>query len=128
MKITKFSLFIAFAAFMFGCQKGEIPGNDQKYIGTWKNVDGTFDDSYSLVINDNAKASYEENHTHGAGYSTKSVSGYIYFTDDYNFRVGSKHVGKKFKVDMAPKRVTITVTPYTYYYVATFNGVDYKKQ
>jgi hypothetical protein len=123
------SLFlVSVAIFLVSCQKGEVPGNNQKYIGTWRNITASSSntDSYLLTIHDDGKAEYEENSTNGASYKTVSVKGYIYF-DVYNFKIGSKLINKKFKTNVSPTRVTITVQPYTYYYIATFNGVDYKK-
>ena len=126
-KIKILIVLIGIASFLVSCQKGEIPGNDEKYIGVWKNIGGSINNSYVLTIHEDAKAQYSSSTMSGIVNKTYDISGYIYFSDDYNFRVGAKHIGKKFKVDQSPRRITVTVEPYVYYYVARFNGIDYQK-
>ncbi len=126
--MKKFSLISVFFVIFFitNCQKGEIPNNNEKYIGTWRDINNTRTDTRILIINPDAKAEFSENSTSGISYKSSSIKGYIYF-EGYDFRIGSKHIGKKFKANQPPKRVTITINPYKYYYIATFNGVGYKK-
>ena len=126
MKKINSILILIVVCFISSCQKGEIPSNNEKYIGTWRDVNNNQTDTRILIINPDAKAAFSENSTSGISYKSSSVKGYIYF-EGYDFRIGSKHIGKKFKANQPPKRITVTVTPYKYYYIATFNGVDYKK-
>ncbi len=126
MKLLTTILILILLNLMGSCQKGEIPGNNEKYIGTWRDINNSQTDTRILVINPDAKAEFNENTTNGIAYKSSSVKGYIYF-EGYDFRIGSKRIGKKFKTTVPPKRVTITLSPYKYYYIANFNGVDYKK-
>ncbi|MGZ3901484.1 MAG: hypothetical protein ACXVNM_02800 [Bacteroidia bacterium] len=118
MKIIKYLFFILAVT---ACKKGEVPGNDSQYVGEWTNK--TLEDQYVLTIKEDGTAKYGEYHLG----SYKEISGYIYF-DGYDFKIGTYRINKKFKANQPPKRVTTSVNPYKYYYIATFNGIDYKKE
>ncbi len=128
MKKIVFLLVLLVTCFLSACKKGEVPGNNQKYVGVWRNEkDKTNTDTYVLTIHEDGKAEYTENTTDGIKYSNVSITGYIYF-DGPNFKIGSNRINKKFKTNVSPTRVTTSVKPtYTYYYIATFNNVNYKK-
>ncbi len=126
MKIYVYIIFILSWA-LIGCQKGEVPANNQKYIGTWKYEKNSNTNSYILNIYGDGKADYQEYSTNGASYKTVTVKGYIYF-DNFEFRIGSKLFKKKFSIDSPPTRVTISAKPYKYYSIATFNGINYRKE
>lgn len=129
MKNIIYIILISLIGFLTACKKGEVPGNNQKYVGVWKNEkDKSTTDTYVLTIHEDGKAEYNESTTNGAKYSNLSVTGYIYF-DGPNFKIGSNRINKKFKTNVSPTRVTTSVKPtYTYYYIATFNNVNYKKE
>lgn len=129
MKKVFCTLVMFLIGFLTSCQKGEVPGNNQKYIGVWKNVkDPKNPDTYILTIHEDGKAEYSENTTDGIKYSTVNIKGYIYF-DGPNFKIGTKRINKKFKTNVSPSRVTTSVKPvYTYYYIGTFNNIEYKKE
>jgi hypothetical protein len=124
LKITLFTL-LALQMF-YSCKKGEVPGDKRSYVGYWRGINNSFTDTHFLKIEADGKAEYNEETSSGISNTTKSAIGYIYF-DGYSFKVGNNRINKKFKTDMVPKRVTISAQPYTYYYIATFNGIEYKK-
>jgi hypothetical protein len=127
-KLTSF-LILVFSFVILSCQKGEVPDNNQGYIGTWKNADAaTSDYSYEIIINANGTAEYHEAGVSGATSKQVDIKGYIFFTD-FDFKIGSKHlIGKKFTANVPPKRITTSLKPYTYSMTATFNQVVYSKQ
>jgi len=109
------------------CQKGEVPDNNQGYVGTWINADAS-DNNYEIVINANGTAVYHEASFNGVVSKTVDIKGYIFFTG-YNFKIGTKNFfGKKFTAQVPPKRVVISLIPYSYSMTATFNNVVYNKQ
>jgi hypothetical protein len=103
-----------------GCKKCETPSNNNSYVGDW--LHDADDGVFKLSIKDDGTPQYDETHVG----TFKSVGGYIYF-DGYDFKIGLNLINKKFKANDPPKRVTISVKPYKYFYKATFNGIEYKK-
>jgi hypothetical protein len=113
---------------VISCKKGEVPDNNQSYIGTWKNADATPDNSYEIIINANGTAEYHAAEMNGATSKQVDIKGGIFFTG-FDFKIGSKNlIGKKFTANEPPKRVTTSLKPYTYSMTATFNNVVYSKQ
>jgi len=125
MKSLGLPLVLVIVLFSFSCKKGEIPDSNQRYIGSWKNISDTAS-SYIVIINADGTAEYHEKNTSGAAYKYVDILGFVFF-NGYDFKIGTKSLaGKKFKCARLPERVTVTVKPYTYYYLATFNGIEYK--
>jgi hypothetical protein len=122
MKTLYFGCLIATTCLLFlSCKKGEVPDTNAKYIGVWKNTSDTTN-VYRIVINADGRASYNEQ----SAASNKNITGYVFF-DGYNFKIGTKNfVGEKFKTNSLPQHVTISVDPYKYYTIATFNGINFK--
>lgn len=114
-------IYIVFLFIIISCKKGEVPGNMGHYVGVWDSPG--YDASYEIVIKQDGTAEYRESTL----FSKKEITGYIYF-DGYDFKIGARRINKKFKADNPPKRVTLSVQPYKYKYVATFNGVEYTKE
>ena len=120
MKALHVLIVIALSSLILSCKKGEVPDTNKKYIGNWRNTNN-LDESYRIIIREDGTAEYHEK----SAATYKDLTGYVFF-DGYDFKIGTKNlVGKKFKTNSIPERVTITVTPYKYYLIATFNGIQY---
>ncbi len=120
MKSLNYLLLFSLSIILLSCKKGEVPDTNKKYIGNWKNTNN-LDESYRIIIRADGTAEYHEK----SAATYKDLTGYVFF-DGYDFKIGSKNLaGKKFKTNSIPERVTISVTPYKYYLIATFNGIEY---
>lgn len=117
-------LFLFFVlAFLSSCQKGEVPDINKSYIGTWKNTSDTTN-YYLIMIKADGLGEYHSRK--GAKYV--DITGNVFF-DSYDFKIGTKNfAGEKFKTDKVPERVTVSIKPYKYYYIATFNNINYKTE
>ena len=121
MKKTINIILVFFCLASVSCKK-DIPSDKTNYIGTWECISCDADETKSIVINNNGTGKYESLKPG----STMQMGGNVKF-DGNDFRIGGAVIKKKFTTNVYPKKEVITLKPYAYKWLATFNGDEYKK-